>query len=113
MIKDDELIANMKYNSAISRVKAYMEKEKQVFEETGEHTLYAVNITDRLPRMFDLAREVVAAGANCIMINYLAVGSEAMRGLAEDPDINVPILAHMDLAGSFFFLRSASSRSIT
>ncbi|MBC2717370.1 MAG: ribulose 1,5-bisphosphate carboxylase [Desulfobacteraceae bacterium] len=102
MIKDDELIANMKYNSAISRVKAYMEKERQVYEETGEHTLYAVNITDRLPRMFDLAKEVVAAGANSVMVNYLAVGPEAMRALAEDPDINVPILAHMDLAGAFF-----------
>jgi len=102
MIKDDELIANMKYNSAIDRVKFYMEKERQVYEETGEHTLYAVNVTDRLPRMFDLAREVVAAGANSVMVNYLAVGPEAMRALAEDPDINVPILAHMDLAGSFF-----------
>jgi 2,3-diketo-5-methylthiopentyl-1-phosphate enolase len=79
MIKDDELIADMKYNLAVPRVKAYMEKERQVYEETGEHTLYAVNITDRLPRMFDLAKEVVAAGANCIMVNYLAVGSEAMR----------------------------------
>ncbi len=70
-------------------------------KETGEHTLYAVNVTDRLPRMFDLAKEVVAAGANAVMVNYLAVGPEAMRELAEDSDINVPILAHMDLSGSF------------
>lgn len=51
-----------------------------------------MNVTDRLPRMFDLAKEVVAAGANAVMVNYLAVGPEAMRALAEDPDINVPIL---------------------
>ena len=39
----------------MERVKAYMKMEKRVFEETGEHTLYTVNVTDRLPKMFDLA----------------------------------------------------------
>lgn len=102
IIKDDELIANMRYNDAVERVKRYMEIEKQVFEETGEHTLYCVNVTDRLPRMFDLAKRCIDAGANAMMVNYLAVGPEAMRALADDPSINVPILAHMDLAGAYF-----------
>ncbi|MBW2651243.1 MAG: ribulose 1,5-bisphosphate carboxylase, partial [Deltaproteobacteria bacterium] len=74
----------------------------QVYEETGEHTLYCVNVTDRLPRMFEVAKRVVEAGANAMMVNYIAVGHEAMRALAEDPDINVPILAHMDVAGAYF-----------
>ncbi|MEW6264770.1 MAG: RuBisCO large subunit C-terminal-like domain-containing protein [Thermodesulfobacteriota bacterium] len=102
IIKDDELIANMAYNDAVSRVRAYMEKERQVFEETGEHTLYCVNVTDRLPRMFDLAQRVMEAGANAMMVNYLAVGPEAMRALADDPAITVPILAHMDVAGAYY-----------
>ncbi|HPG51513.1 MAG TPA: RuBisCO large subunit C-terminal-like domain-containing protein, partial [Spirochaetota bacterium] len=102
VIKDDELIANMRYNDAVERVKLYMKIEKEVFEETGEHTLYTVNITDRLPRMFDLAKRCIDAGANAMMVNYLAVGPEAMRALADDPAINVPILAHMDVAGAFF-----------
>jgi 2,3-diketo-5-methylthiopentyl-1-phosphate enolase len=102
VVKDDELIANMRYNDAVLRVKRYMEIEKEVFEKTGEHTLYCVNVTDRLPRMFDLARRCVDAGANAMMVNYLAVGPEAMRALADDPAINVPILAHMDLAGAYF-----------
>ena len=102
VIKDDELIANMRYNDAVKRVKAYMKIEKEVYDETGEHTLYTVNVTDRLPRMFELAKRCVNAGVNAMMVNYLAVGPEAMRALADDPDINVPILAHMDLAGAFF-----------
>jgi 2,3-diketo-5-methylthiopentyl-1-phosphate enolase len=102
VIKDDELIANMCYNDAVERVKHYMAVEKQVYEATGEHTLYTVNVTDRLPRMFDLAKRCIDAGANAMMVNYLAVGPEAMRALAEDPAINVPILAHMDLAGAYF-----------
>ena len=102
VVKDDELIADMDYNGAVARVRAYMEKERQVFEETGEHTLYTVNITDRLPKMFDLARRVIDAGANALMVNYLAVGPEAMRALAEDPAIAVPIIAHMDTAGAYY-----------
>ncbi|MBI4763657.1 MAG: ribulose 1,5-bisphosphate carboxylase [Deltaproteobacteria bacterium] len=102
VVKDDELIANMRYNDAVKRVKAYMKIEKEVYEETGEHTIYTVNVTDRLPRMFDLAKRCVDAGVNGMMVNYLAVGPEAMRALADDPAINVPILAHMDLAGAFF-----------
>lgn len=102
VIKDDELIADMRYNDAVSRVKTYMKIEKEVYEETGEHTLYTVNVTDRLPRMFDLAKRCIDAGANAMMVNYLAVGPEAMRALADDPNINVPILAHMDVAGAYF-----------
>ena len=79
-----------------------MKIEKEVYEETGEHTIYTVNVTDRLPRMFDLAKRCIDAGVNGMMVNYLAVGPEAMRALADDPNINVPILAHMDVAGAFF-----------
>ncbi|MBU4240798.1 MAG: ribulose 1,5-bisphosphate carboxylase [Actinobacteria bacterium] len=102
IVKDDELIADMAYNRVVGRVKAYMKMEKKVFEETGEHTLYTANVTDRLPRMFDTAHAAVDAGANALMVNYLAVGPEAMRGLAEDSSINVPILAHMDCAGALY-----------
>lgn len=102
VVKDDELIGDMVYNRLVQRVKAYMKMEKRVFEETGEHTLYTVNVTDRLPKMFDLAHAVVEAGGNALMVNYLAVGPEAMRALAEDKTINLPILAHMDCAGAFY-----------
>ena len=102
VVKDDELLADMRYNRAVDRVRRYMAIEKQVYEETGEHTLYTVNVTDRLPRMFDLAKRCIDAGANALMVNYLAVGPEALRALAEDPAVPVPILAHMDLAGAFF-----------
>jgi 2,3-diketo-5-methylthiopentyl-1-phosphate enolase len=102
VIKDDELIGDMKFNRVVDRVKLYMEKEKQVFDETGERTLYAVNVTDRLPKMLENAKRAVDAGVNCLMANYVSVGPEAMRALAEDPDINVPILAHQDVAGAYF-----------
>jgi 2,3-diketo-5-methylthiopentyl-1-phosphate enolase len=102
IIKDDELIADASFNSALGRVKRYMEIEKQVYEEKGEHTLYTVNITDKIPNVFENARRAVELGCNALMINYLAVGFPVMQALAEDPSINVPILGHMDVAGALY-----------
>jgi 2,3-diketo-5-methylthiopentyl-1-phosphate enolase len=102
VVKDDELIADMQFNRVEDRVKAYMALEKRIYEETGERTLYAVNVSDSLPKMFEVAKRAVDAGANCIMVNYLAVGLPALQALAEDPEINVPILAHMDCAGALY-----------
>lgn len=102
IIKDDELIADASFNSVAGRVKRYMEIEKQVYEETGEHTLYTVNITDSVPKVFENAKRAVELGCNALMVNYLAVGLPVMHALAEDPSINVPILAHMDIAGAMY-----------
>jgi 2,3-diketo-5-methylthiopentyl-1-phosphate enolase len=102
VIKDDELIADASFNSVAGRVKRYMQIEKQVYEEKGEHTLYTVNITDKIPKVFENARRAVELGCNALMVNYLAVGFPVMQALAEDPSINVPILAHMDVAGALY-----------
>jgi 2,3-diketo-5-methylthiopentyl-1-phosphate enolase len=102
VIKDDELIADASFNSVVGRVKRYMQIEKQVYEEKGEHTLYTVNITDKIPKVFENAKRAVELGCNALMVNYLAVGFPVMQALAEDPAINVPILAHMDVAGALY-----------
>lgn len=102
IIKDDELLANPSFNEVQARVKLYMEAERQVYEETGEHTLYTVNVTDEMPKVFENARRAVELGCNAIMVNYLATGFPVLRALAEDPAINVPILAHMDVAGALY-----------
>ena len=102
IIKDDELLADASFNSALGRVKRYMEIEKQVYEETGERTLYTVNISDKVPKIFENARRAVELGANAIMVNFLAVGLPVMQALAEDPEVSVPILGHMDVAGAMY-----------
>jgi 2,3-diketo-5-methylthiopentyl-1-phosphate enolase len=102
IIKDDELLANASFNEVQARVKLYMEAERQVYEQTGEHTLYTVNVTDEVPKVFENARRAVELGCNAIMVNYLAMGFPVLRSLAEDPAINVPILAHMDVAGALY-----------
>jgi len=102
IIKDDELLADASFNTVKKRVRLYMEAERQVYEEKGEHTLYTVNVTDKIPKVFENARRAVELGCNAIMVNYLAAGFSVLQALAEDPAINVPILGHMDVTGAFY-----------
>lgn len=102
IVKDDELLADASFNSVSERVERYMRMEKEAYNETGEHTLYTVNVTDSVPKVFENARRAVEAGVNAIMVNYLAVGLPVLQALAEDPEIDVPVLAHMDVAGAMY-----------
>jgi 2,3-diketo-5-methylthiopentyl-1-phosphate enolase len=102
IVKDDELIANASFNEVQARVKLYMAAERQVYEQTGERTLYTVNVTDEIPQVFENAHRAVELGCNAIMVNYLATGFPVLRALAQDPAVNVPILAHMDVAGALY-----------
>lgn len=101
VIKDDELmLADGPFCPLKDRVTKFMEKEKQVYEETGEHSLYAVNISDSTEKVRDNAYRVLEYGGNCLMVNVYTTGFDTLKMLAEDPNINVPILAHVNFAGT-------------
>ncbi|HHW28050.1 MAG TPA: ribulose 1,5-bisphosphate carboxylase [Syntrophomonadaceae bacterium] len=102
IVKDDELIADPPFCPREERIKLYMAEAKRYYEETGNKVLFTVNITDRADLVKDNAKRAIDAGANALMINYLTVGISALQGLAEDPEINVPILAHLDFAGTMY-----------
>ena len=102
IVKDDELIADPPFCPREERIKLYMAEAKRYYEETGNKVLFTVNITDRADLVQDNAKRAIDAGANALMINYLTVGISALQGLAEDPEINVPILAHLDFAGTMY-----------
>ncbi|MDR1272314.1 MAG: ribulose 1,5-bisphosphate carboxylase [Clostridiales Family XIII bacterium] len=101
VIKDDELLpADESFCPLKERVTKFMAMEKRAFEETGEHTLYATNITDDVAKIRDNALRAIEYGTNCLMINAYTAGFSALKMLADDPDINVPILAHIDFVGA-------------
>jgi len=102
IVKDDELLANADFNKVEDRVVKYMELADKAYEETGEKTMYTPNVTDTPQKTLELAEKVIELGGNGLMINYLTAGFETMRALAEDPSINVPILAHMDFSGALY-----------
>ena len=76
-----------------------MAAEKRVFEDTGEHTYYAVNITDEPDNVLDNAKAARDAGGNMLMVSHLTTGFGVLRKLAESADIDMPIMVHPDFAG--------------
>lgn len=101
-IKDDELVVSHPWSHFLDRVREHGAAAKAAYEETGERTLYFVNITDRPDRLLDNARRALEAGATALMVNYLVVGISALSTLADDPEIAVPILAHLDFSGAIY-----------
>ncbi|MFX0034714.1 MAG: RuBisCO large subunit C-terminal-like domain-containing protein [Candidatus Hermodarchaeota archaeon] len=102
VVKDDELISDPPFNRLEDRIVKVMEAVDRADSEKGEKTLYTINITTKFPEMFEYADKMIELGANALMINYLTTGFEALRQIAEDPSIKVPILGHMDFGGAYF-----------
>ncbi|MBM3706053.1 MAG: transcriptional regulator [Actinobacteria bacterium] len=100
IIKDDELFADTSYSTIEERVRAYTAIAKQVQKQTGHLTRYCVNITDRPDRMIEHAHRAVNAGAEMLMINFVAAGLGSLHAITEDPEITIPVLAHFATAGS-------------
>ncbi len=100
IIKDDELLADTSYSSIVDRVKAYNGAAKEVKVITGHKTVYCVNITDRLDKCLENAFRAIDAGAEMLMINFIASGLSTLQALSEDSRVNIPVVGHYASAGS-------------
>ncbi len=99
-IKDDELLGNPDFAPVAERVVEYNRAAKQAYEETGKEVIYIPNITDRIDKLVDNARNAVAAGAKMIMVSFSAIGYGALQMLAESVD--VPIMGHYASTGPLY-----------
>ena len=101
-VKDDELVVAHPWSHFLDRVREHGLAAKAAYEESGHNTLFFVNITDRPDRLVDNAHRALEAGATALMVNYLVVGISSLSMLADDPAINVPVLAHLDFSGAIY-----------
>lgn len=101
-VKDDELLFTHPWSELTERIRKHQQAAKAVFEQTGQKTLYFTNITDRPDRLIENAHRAIDAGANALMVNFLTVGISSLSMLADDPQINLPIMAHMNFAGGLY-----------
>ncbi len=102
VVKDDELIAGHAFNTIEDRVTAVMAGLDKAKEETGEKTIYMMNVTDNLPKVYENIATVQSHGGNGILINYLPQGLSVVQQIAEDPSVKIPIQMHMDFAGVWY-----------
>lgn len=100
-IKDDELLANADFSTITERTQLFMQNLKRADDNKGEKTIYLLNITDRPDKMLEHALRAIEAGANGLMINYIAAGFDAVRMITEHKDIQVPVLGHCTMSGAY------------
>lgn len=103
LIKDDEVLGNLLCAPTMERLQACRSVINEIKQQTGKEILYAVNLTGRVDRLLQNAKELVLAGANALLLNVLSYGYGTLEALAANPVINVPIFAHPALAGALSF----------
>jgi 2,3-diketo-5-methylthiopentyl-1-phosphate enolase len=102
LIKDDEILFENPLSPYEKRLEVALRAADRAQEVTGQKTLYAMNLTGPVTQLVDKAKRAVELGANAFLFNVLAYGYDALHRLSEDPDINVPIMAHPALAGTMY-----------
>ncbi len=101
IIKDDEILGNLASAPTLERLKACRPVIEDAQQKNGRSLLYAVNVTGRADQLLAQAKQLVAAGANALLLNVLSYGFSVLEALAADPEIFVPIFAHPALAGAW------------
>lgn len=101
IIKDDEILFENELTPFESRIQIGRDILRNVYEETGHRTLYAVNLTGRTRQLRDKARRAKELGADALLFNVHTYGLDVLQELAEDNEISLPLMAHPALSGAF------------
>jgi len=101
LIKDDHGLADQPFCRFDERVSLAAEAVRRANGETGRKCLYVPNVTAPLSELRRRTRFAVSAGAGGLLIAPGLVGFDAMREIADDDSVALPILCHPAFLGTF------------
>jgi ribulose-bisphosphate carboxylase large chain len=101
LIKDDHGLADQAFCPFRERVERCAEAVARANEKTGRVCLYLPNVSAPAGELEERARFARKAGAGGLLISPGLCGLDSMRRLACDAAIDLPILSHPSLQGSF------------
>ena len=101
LIKDDHGLADQPFCPFAERVARCGEAVAKANQETGQRCLYLPNITGPIDVMGERARVAKEAGAGGLLISPGLSGFDAMRWIADNDELALPILNHPAFQGSF------------
>ncbi len=100
IIKDDHGLADQPWARWTERVRVIAESVREAREESGSNALYMPSLNVPADRILDAALEAKEVGAGALLILPGLSGFDAMRMLADNDDIGLPIMAHPSFLGS-------------
>ena len=98
--KDDETLVDQKFCPIETRTKLIAEK-LDILKEEGHKMIHSINISTRGDKIVELAEDAQSWGATILMIDVVTTGFEAVKAVAENPKIKVPIHIHRTMHGAF------------
>jgi S-methyl-5-thioribulose 1-phosphate isomerase len=100
-IKDDHGLGNQPFSPFEERVARCCEAVQRATHETGTRTLYFPNVTTSAVRVLERARRAKTLGAGGLVISPGLAGMDALRLIASDDAIALPVMSHPSFLGSF------------
>lgn len=101
LVKDDHGLTDQPYAPWRERVARAAAAVAEASARAGHTTLYLPNVTAPTDRLLERAHAARALGAGGLLVSPGVAGFDAMRLLAADGELDLPILAHPSLLGSF------------
>jgi ribulose-bisphosphate carboxylase large chain len=101
IIKDDHGLANQVFCPFEERVTQCAEAIARANAETGRNSLYVPNVTAPIDEILERAYFAKARGAGGVMVSFGLTGFDGLRLLTDDETLQLPLLAHPALSGSF------------
>lgn len=100
IVKDDEILYDNPLTPSLERARVGRIVLDDHYKATGKRALYAITLSGPVFGLRDQALRLIEAGATALLFNVYTYGLDALRELAKDPDVRVPILAHPAFAGA-------------
>jgi ribulose-bisphosphate carboxylase large chain len=101
IVKDDHGLSDLPYCPFKERVPMFAEAIQKANQETGSKCLYFPCINTKFENIKEQAMYAKNNGASGLLIIPGLLGFDAMRALADDDEIALPIMAHPSFIGSF------------
>lgn len=101
LIKDDQGLADQPWATFAERVPRCADAVREANVATGGHARYLPVLNAPTDELCDRAHLAKEAGAGGFLVMPGVSGLDAMRALAEDPELGLPIMAHPTAMGSF------------
>jgi ribulose-bisphosphate carboxylase large chain len=101
VIKDDHGFSNQTFSHFKERVQYNQESIEKANSETGEKSIYLPNVTGRADELLENAYFAKKIGCGGLMVLPAHSGWDAVCMLAEDDNLNLPIMTHPTFHGSY------------
>lgn len=101
IIKDDHGLADQVFAPFKERVLRTLDAVNEANAKTGGHTIYMPNISGPFETMLERIHFAKEAGVGGLMLIPAHCGFDFMRRVADDDEIDLPLMSHPAFSGSY------------